>query len=204
MSRPLPPVGLCASKDIDLAKRRQWIHLTADALSTIILHLLSSPTVYSMLKAEIGGGVVPESRLARTHPAPGATPPLGMSYLQAVVKEGCRMFDAVMTVPPVFRKSPGGVDTILGFQIPADTEVGPDLFGIMRAKNYWGDDAGVFRPDRWLEINDEKFRLAMESALGIMWGDMGSVNGHPARAAVEMVLSKALVVVCQDNSRSST
>ena len=114
------------------------------------------------------------------------------------------MSDAAMAVPPVFRKSPHTIDTIMGFRIPAGTEVGPDLFGIMRGKRYWGDDAEVFRPDRWLETNDEKSRVTMESALGIVWGNMGSANRHPARAAVEMVLSKALALVRQeDNSQSS-
>ncbi|KAK8091122.1 hypothetical protein PG994_000627 [Apiospora phragmitis] len=177
--------------------KRRWAHLTADALTTIILHLLSSPTAYNKLKAEIGWGIISGSRFPAAAHIPSALPPLKLlPYLQAVVKEGCRMSDAVITAPPVFRKSPKTVDTILGFQIPGGTEVGPDSFGIMRAKKYWGDDAEAFRPERWLEANDDRnLRLTMESALSIMWGDTGSTNDYyPARTAAEMVLGKILVM----------
>ncbi|KAK7928190.1 hypothetical protein PG985_005188 [Apiospora marii] len=181
----------------------QWGHLTADALTTIITRLLSSPAAYSRLKAEIESGVVPGSRLPSTPSTHGAMSPMGMPYLQAVVKEGSRMSDAATTLPQVFRKSPNEIDNILGFRIPAGTEVAPDLFGILWGKKYWGDDAEVFRPDRWLEANDEKSCLTMESALGIVWGNLGSTNGHPARAAAEMVLSKALALVRQEDSSRS-
>ncbi|KAK7981630.1 hypothetical protein PG996_009321 [Apiospora saccharicola] len=173
--------------------------LTTDALTTIIIHLLSSPAAYDKLKTEVGRSFIPGNRLPTTPPIPSAMLPLEMPYLHAVVKEGCRMSDSVITVPPVFGKSPRGVDNILGFQIPAGTEVGPDLLGIMRAKKYWGDDAEAFRPERWLGASDEKSSFTMQSALDILWGNMGNVNGHPnpTRVTAEMVLSKALALVRQ-------
>ncbi|KAK8128548.1 cytochrome P450, partial [Apiospora sp. TS-2023a] len=192
----------------DLAQdhlKRHWAVMTADALTTIIIHLLSSPAAYDKLKTEVGRSFIPGNRLPATPPIPGAMLPLEMPYLHAVVKEGCRMSDAMITVPTVFRNSPGGSDTILGFRIPVGTEVGSNLLGIMRAKKYWGGDAEVFRPERWLEANNEKSSFMMKSALDIMWGNMGSVNGHPPRAVAEKMLSKALALVRQENnSRSFT
>ncbi|KAK8051078.1 hypothetical protein PG993_002463 [Apiospora rasikravindrae] len=153
---------------------RDWAHLTADALTTVILYLLTSPAAYHKLKTEIiGWSVLQESRFS-TAPVPRALPPPpGLPYLRAVVKEGCRMSEAVGTVPPVYRRSPKMVDTISDFQIPGGTEIGPDFVGIMRAKKHWGNGAEVFRPERWLEANDEETRLTMERALDILWGGHG-------------------------------
>ncbi|KAK8079569.1 hypothetical protein PG997_007387, partial [Apiospora hydei] len=120
-------------------KLRDWAHLTAAALATTILHLLKSPTAYHKLKSEIiGCGVSPGSRLPAPPVPRSLSLPSTLPYLRAVVKEGCRMSDAVTAVPPVFRKSPKTVDTILGFEIPGGTEVGADSFGIMQAKKHWG------------------------------------------------------------------
>jgi cytochrome P450 len=47
-------------------------------------------------------------------------------------------------VPPVG-------DTINGIFIPGGTSIGYCAFGIFRDKKIFGDDADIFRPERWLE-----------------------------------------------------
>ncbi|KAK7957095.1 benzoate 4-monooxygenase cytochrome P450 [Apiospora aurea] len=136
-----------------------------------MFYLLSSPAAYDKLKTEaIGRGVIPGSRLPAPSVPRSLSLPSELPYLRAMVKEGFRMSDAVATIPLVFRKSPKTVATILDIQIPGGAEVGPDFFGIMRTTKYWGEDAEVFRPERWLEANDEESFITMESALVIMWG----------------------------------
>ena len=42
-------------------------------------------------------------------------------------------------------------------------------WGILRSKDYFGDDAHVFRPERWLEV-DERGYAEMAAALEALFG----------------------------------
>lgn len=51
--------------------------------------------------------------------------------------------------------------------LPGGTRVGSSVFGLMRRRDIWGDDAECFRPERWLEAgageNDERGRTMREA-----------------------------------------
>jgi hypothetical protein len=49
------------------------------------------------------------------------------------------------------KKVPPGGDTINGKYVPGGTRIGYGGFSILRNKKIWGEDADVFRPERWLE-----------------------------------------------------
>jgi cytochrome P450 len=72
-----------------------------------------------------------------------------LPYLQAVIKEGLRIFPPVTGI--MFKEVPAGGDTIKGFYVPEGTGIGWSSFGLMRNVEVWGDDAKLFRPERWLE-----------------------------------------------------
>jgi len=72
-----------------------------------------------------------------------------MPYLQAVIREAVRVFPS--QTPLLNKTVPEGGDTVAGYALPAGTQVGMDGWGILRAKQHWGDDADVFRPERWIE-----------------------------------------------------
>jgi len=79
-----------------------------------------------------------------------------LPYLQACIKEGLRMWPPVVglmakTVPP-------GGDTICDTFVPGGTSVGYCAFGIWRDKKRWGEDANMFRPERWIEGEKEKIK----------------------------------------------
>lgn len=194
--------------DADQATRQHWAHLTADTLTTILTHILSTSVAYSKLKSEI----YERAADLGTQHRPAAAVIRGclpsslweLPYLQAVIKEGRRMSHAAAaaTEPPhVSLKSPKTGDVILGFKIPGGTEVGPDVSGIMRATKYWGNDAEVFRPERWLEARDRESYPTMESALDIMWGLIGSTrpqgHDHLWKIAAETFLSQVVAMACQ-------
>lgn len=42
------------------------------------------------------------------------------------------------------------------------------MWGLFRSKDRWGEDADVFRPERWLEV-DERRRREMESDLELVF-----------------------------------
>lgn len=79
-----------------------------------------------------------------------------MPYLQAVIKEGLRIFPPVTGL--MSKDVPEGGDTINGIYIPDGTKIGYCAWGLFRSKDIWGEDAAVFRPERWIEGSPEKIR----------------------------------------------
>jgi cytochrome P450 len=113
-----------------------------------------------------------------------------LPYLQAVIKEGLRIF------PPVtglfLKEVPPGGDTLNGLFIPEKTCIGSSAFGVMRNKKVWGEDADVFRPSRWLEGDAEEIQkkeLNLELVFG--YGKYQCLGKNVAR----MELNKIFVEV---------
>lgn len=79
-----------------------------------------------------------------------------LPYLQSVIREGLRMW------PPIaglgFKRVPPGGDVINGYFVPAGTEIGQGFLAVGRSKAVWGEDANVFRPERWLVADDVQLK----------------------------------------------
>jgi cytochrome P450 len=124
-----------------------------------MLHIITNPQVYAKLRAEIANttyteSIIPDS-LGRELP-----------YLQAVIKEGLRIFPPVAGL--MAKQVPPQGDTWKGQFIPGGTKIGYCAWGIFRREDIWGADAGEFRPERWLESGDEKLK-EMENALELIF-----------------------------------
>ena len=128
-----------------------------------MLYLCSSPIIYSKLQAEIDGAVVQGLVSAPVKDSEARQLP----YLQAVIREGLRIFPVVIAT--FFKQVPKGGDTIGNYFLTEGTEVGHNVLGIMRSVKYWGSDADAFRPERWLEADDATFEM-MVDALETLWG----------------------------------
>jgi cytochrome P450 len=118
-----------------------------------------------------------------------------LPYLQAVIKEGMRIF------PPVtglfLKEAPPGGDTLNGVFIPEGTCIGSSAFGVMRNPKIWGKDACLFRPERWLEGDSEEIQqkdLNLELVFG--YGRYQCLGKNVAR----MELNKIFVEVRFFNS----
>lgn len=118
---------------------------TATAIRTTMLYLMSSPQAYRKLVDEV-----------RTADAAGRlSSPITdgeartLPYLQAVIKEGLRVFPPVTGLMPTV--VPAGGDVIGGVHVPEGTEIGWSAFGVQHNKAVYGEDAEAFRPERWLE-----------------------------------------------------
>ncbi|KAI8962332.1 pisatin demethylase [Daldinia sp. FL1419] len=136
---------------------------TATGIRMTLLLLISNPMAYNKLKAEIDDAIAKGNISSPIKDIESRQLP----YLQAVIKEGLRTFPVVTAT--FFKEVPTGGDTINGYYVPGGTEIGHNVLGIMRAEKYWGNDADVFRPERWLEADKDAFEM-MAGVLETLWG----------------------------------
>ena len=121
---------------------------SAMAIRGTLLYIVTNPHVQSKLLEEISHAPISspiKDIEARKLP-----------YLQAVIKEGLRIFPPVTGI--MFKQVPPGGDTLNGIYIPEKTNIGWSSFGLMRNEKVWGKDAKVFRPERWMEGSPEEIR----------------------------------------------
>ncbi|KAJ8122629.1 hypothetical protein ONZ43_g1221 [Nemania bipapillata] len=136
---------------------------TASVMRITLLYLIATPTAYQKLKAEIKTALE-SGRVSNPITAAEAKQ---LPYLQAVLYEGIR---ARPTATGTFsREVPPEGDTIHGHFLPGGTTVAMNLSSLMRSKTIFGEDADIFRPERFLEVNQET-REEMQRIVELMFG----------------------------------
>ncbi|OHW98813.1 cytochrome P450 [Colletotrichum incanum] len=135
---------------------------TATAIRATILHIITNPQVTATLRAEIDS-----TNLSR--PVVSDAEAREMPYLQAVIKEGLRIFPPVVGQMSKEVSNGGAGDTFKGVHLPEGTRIGYCAWGIFRRSEIWGPDSHSFRPERWLEADAERLRL-MEGTLELVFG----------------------------------
>lgn len=78
-------------------------------------------------------------------------------YLGAVIKESFRLFSPFAA--PIQRYAPASGLVLAGTPIPIGTRVGLNPAVVHHHKEVFGEDAGSFRPERWLESDVEQVKL---------------------------------------------
>jgi cytochrome P450 len=119
---------------------------SAAAIRATFLYIITNSHVQSTLLEEIRNSSISNSITdaeARRLP-----------YLQAVIKEGLRIYPPATGL--MSKEVPAGGDT--GFFVPGGTGIGWTTLGLMRNVKIWGEDADVFRPERWFEGTPEEIR----------------------------------------------
>ncbi len=133
---------------------------TATAIRTTLLYLMAAPQAYARLAAEVRAAAA-EGRISSPVADAEAR---ALPYLQAVIREGLRIHPPVAGTMDVL--VPPGGDDICGLRVPEGVEVGVSVFAVQRLASVYGDDADMFRPERWLEAGeDEARRMASTWAL---------------------------------------
>jgi cytochrome P450 len=129
-----------------------------------MLYIITSPHVYSTLQAEIDRAVL---EVKISSPVITDKEARELPYLQAVIKEGLRIF------PPgtglMAKKVPPEGDKINGVFLPAGTKIGVNMWALLRRKDVFGNDSDVFRPERWLGASPENLQK-MEAVSELVWG----------------------------------
>lgn len=144
---------------------------TGGAIRSTLLYIVSNSRVLLKFRAEIDA-VVKAGKVSS--PISNAES-LQLPYVQAVVKEGLRIH------PPgsglTMKRVPKGGDFLDGKFVPEGTRVGHSNWALQRQTDVYGKDADVFRPERWIEADNEQ-RKEMEKQLDLnfgygKWGCMG-------------------------------
>ena len=127
---------------------------TSISLSAILWYLITTPESMKKLREEVD--LQPRTQGSKIAFKTANT---SMPYLQAVIKEALRLQPAVGL--PLWRVVPQGGATISGQYFEAGSVVGINAWVAHYDTSVWGDDAGVFRPERWIEAgegNPERLR----------------------------------------------
>jgi cytochrome P450 len=114
-------------------------------MRTCLFYVCRTPGVYRRLQAEIDDFYDTNSLQEPI----AYTQALTLPYLQAVIKEATRLLPSI--VYQLLRIVPAGGLTVDGKYIPEGSVVGISPISQNRDKAIWGEDADVFRPERWTE-----------------------------------------------------
>lgn len=152
---------------------------TATALTAILFFLLKDPSTFAKLEEEI--------RTSDLHkPIPAFIQVSKLPYLHAVMREGMRLFP-VLTMP-IERKVPAGGASIAGTYFPEGTSVGCMQSAMHRNPKVFGEDAGLFRPERWLEADAERLRAMEVAHMGFSRGRRLCIGMHIAVMQMKKVI----------------
>ncbi|KAL7784320.1 cytochrome P450 [Trichoderma ceciliae] len=132
---------------------------SASAIRSTMLHMCSNHNILQRLReeiaaADIAGEVISDNEAKK------------LPYLQAVIKEGFRIFPPIAGL--MSKEVPPQGDTWNGVFIPGGTRVGYSIWAITRREDIWGPGALEFRPDRWLDQSPESIK-EMESTLDLIF-----------------------------------
>ncbi|GME52388.1 Cytochrome P450 [Neofusicoccum parvum] len=119
---------------------------TSIALTAILWYLIKSPSVMEKVRREIkektlAGEISPSARIPYLKGQ-------SMPYLQAVIQEGMRLHPPAGI--PLPRSVPKGGAEVCGIHFHEKTVLGMNPWVVHLNKDVFGEDAEVFRPERWL------------------------------------------------------
>ncbi|KAJ4417557.1 hypothetical protein N0V82_006116 [Gnomoniopsis sp. IMI 355080] len=136
---------------------------TAAAIRMTMLSLMTNPRVYAKFKSVVQEAIR-EGKASNPIKIEEAKK---IPYVQAVIYEGLRMRPPG---PVVFGKVvPPQGDVIDGKFIPGGTVIASANAPMMRAHCYWGPDSDLFRPERFLEVDDQQ-RATLERIVDMAFG----------------------------------
>jgi cytochrome P450 len=121
---------------------------TAISLSAVFYYLLKTPHALSTLLGEIDTKAREGYFEDNTHGLVTWSESQGLGYLDACVKEAFRMHPAPGL--PLERVVPETGAEIAGEFVKGGTIVGVSAWVVHRRKEVFGEDAEVYRPERWL------------------------------------------------------
>lgn len=118
---------------------------TATSMAWAIYMLCVNPDIQEKLRAEV------REHLGTLDRDITDTDIDRMPYLQAFISEIIRYWSPV----PTFVRDAPRDTTVLGQLVPANTRIIISPWATNLDSNLWGEDAGIFRPERWLALGED-------------------------------------------------
>lgn len=160
---------------------------TAFTMTTIIYCLLKNPCTFTKLQAELEDAV---ARGQLSNP-PTYTEADKLKYLTAAMKEAMRCYPFLALL--LERVVPAHGATVAGTWLPGGTVIGCHPTIVNHDRECFGEDADIFRPERWLSDNTERV-IAMERAsLGFGSGKRACLGRHIAELEIKKVIPSLLL-----------
>lgn len=160
---------------------------TVTALRSIFLFIITQPHIYNTLRAEI-------AKAERSHlisnPIIRESEAKQLPYLQACIKEGLRFWPPVVGL--MQKRVPDGGDTLNGQYVPGGTKIGYCGWGLQRRKDIFGEDVNLYRPERWLDVDEERLKR-MERVTDLVFGS--GKYGCLGKSIAMLELNKVFVEV---------
>jgi cytochrome P450 len=135
---------------------------TTTVLRSTLYLLLGTPSAYAKLRSELDSALT-DDRI------PTYAETQRLQYLQACIWEGLRMYPPLGDLKT--KVAPPEGDTIKGIYFPPGTEVALNDEAMCRDKAIFGEDAELFRPERWIEVDADaekrvKYRQTVDTVFG--------------------------------------
>lgn len=146
---------------------------TASALRGIFMYLMTNARVYKKLQKEFDEAT--ENGEVEVSNQTGVITNVSVKkfvYLAAVVREALRVWQPIGSLFP-HDVPPEGDEVVIDgktYWLPGGTEIGISLQGMMHSREVFGEDAKVFRPERWLEEKDEARLARMTRTSDLIFG----------------------------------
>lgn len=139
----------------------------ATSLRAAILYIASDPIVTKRIRDELEASGIEGHRADSD--IISYSKAREQKYLLAVIREVLRIHPPAIAT---MEKQLGNEDDVLpdGRVIPARTIIALSLRTILRDPDVFGEDAEIFRPDRWLEDVSEEQRRKMDQAHELIFG----------------------------------
>ncbi|KAH7131305.1 cytochrome P450 [Dactylonectria macrodidyma] len=159
---------------------------TAISLSAILYYLLKNPQCMQRLRDEIKT-CEEQGNLSKF---PTFQESQKMPYLQAIIKEALRMHPA--TGLPLERVVPEGGATIAGHYFPEGTVVGINTWVEHRDPRYFGNDADVFRPERWLDEDSDRISVMNRHWMPFGLGSRSCIGRHVSMLEISKLVPRLI------------